>query len=145
MKQNLTCFKCYNNTATLTYEENRIYKVSCPCGCEYEFEHSSMKCAEEYHYKMLELYGEIDRAKHLQQENEQLKKLLQLAMEDMKNIADTIANSHELLADGEDEIRSLCLGRCDVCNENCHNNDDSDNGCYFVWQHADKLKGVIEI
>lgn len=73
MIQKLPCFKCHSDTATLTYEENRIYKVVCPCGCEYDFEHSSMKCAEEYHFTMIELHGEIDRAKALQEENERLK------------------------------------------------------------------------
>lgn len=68
MIEKITCFKCWNHTATLTYEENRIYKVSCSCGCSYEFEHSSMKAAHEYHNKMLELYGEIDRNAKLKTE-----------------------------------------------------------------------------
>lgn len=69
----MTCFKCWSGTATLTYEESRIYKVSCKCGCEYTFEHCSMKAAQEYHNKMLELHGEIDRNAKLKAENERLK------------------------------------------------------------------------
>lgn len=59
--KNLTCFKCHNDTARLTYEEERTYKVSCPCGCEYTFQHCSMDDAEAYHLRMVELYGEIDK------------------------------------------------------------------------------------
>lgn len=76
MIQNLPCFKCHENTAILTYEETQIYQVSCHCGCNYEFEHSSMECAEEYHCKMVKLYREIDRADRLRQENEQLREQL---------------------------------------------------------------------
>lgn len=61
----LPCIKCFNDTAFITYEENRIYKVACKCGHEYSFEHSSMKCAIDYHYKMWELYSEIDKNKAL--------------------------------------------------------------------------------
>lgn len=125
MMQNLTCFKCHNDTATLTYEENRIYKVRCSCGCEYEFEHSSMKCAEEYHYKMIELYREIDHAKQLQQENEQLKELLRLAVADMKTCVDDTG--------------------CEICgNKTCEGFDDCKYN--FAWQHAGSLKELgIEI
>lgn len=130
MKQNLTCFKCHGDTVTLTYEENRIYKVSCPCGCSYEFEHSSMKYAEEYHYKMLELYGEIDRADRLKQENTRLRELLWLAVEDMKDMAST----------GE--------GLCDTCTLRARLCATPLRGfCnQRKWQHADKLQELgIEI
>lgn len=76
MTEKLTCFKCWNQTATLTYEENRIYKVSCQCGHIYEFEHSSWKCAEEYHNLMLELYT-------LKAENEQLKNIRDILLQDI--------------------------------------------------------------
>lgn len=69
----VTCFKCWGDTALLTYEENRIYKVSCPCGCSYTFEHSSMRAAEEYHCKMIELYAEIDKNSKLREEIAALK------------------------------------------------------------------------
>lgn len=80
MNSILTCFKCWKNTAVLTYEENRIYKVSCSCGCEYDFEHSSYTCAEMYHYKMLELYAEIDK-------NDKLKNKFNALMKDFKDYA----------------------------------------------------------
>lgn len=57
----VTCFKCWADTAQLTYEENRLYKVSCSCGYEYTFNHCSLNDALLYHCKMLELYEEIDK------------------------------------------------------------------------------------
>jgi len=71
--KNLRCFKCHGDSATLTYEENRIYKVSCQCGCEYTFEHSSQSAAHEYHNKMVELYAEIDGNATLKAENADLR------------------------------------------------------------------------
>ncbi len=65
MKLLLTCFKCHQETAVLTYEENRTYSVHCPCGCEYTFEHCSMDAAEHYHNREVELHGEIDRNREL--------------------------------------------------------------------------------
>lgn len=68
MSDTSTCFNCHSDIAKITYEENRVYKVSCICGCEYTFNHCSMYDAIQYHYKMVELYGEIDRNKVLQAE-----------------------------------------------------------------------------
>lgn len=70
MIDNLPCFKCHKDIARITYQENRVYRVACICGCNYEFNHCSMDDAIQYHYKMWELYGEIDRAKAMQLENE---------------------------------------------------------------------------
>lgn len=83
MIEKLTCFKCWNHDAVLTYEENRIYKVSCQCGCSYDFEHSSMAAAHQYHHKMLELYGEIDKNEKLRLEYDRL--TVELEAERAKN------------------------------------------------------------
>lgn len=139
MEQNLTCFKCHENTAILTYEENRIYQVSCPCGCEYTFEHSSMKWAEEYHLKMLELYGEIDRADRLKRENDQLRELVQLAAGDIPRRCHTCLNFG---LNSSNEKFCPLMGRVNPQ----YGGTDAWDKCVWQWQHADKLQEMgIEV
>lgn len=73
------CIKCGKDTARFTYEENRVYKVSCECGHSYEFNHCSFDDALKYHHKMVILHREIDRNEQLQVERDK-------AIEDLKEI-----------------------------------------------------------
>lgn len=108
MINGLTCFKCWQSTAILTYEENKIYKVSCECGCSYDFEHSSMKCAVDYHNKMLELYGEIDKNLFLKAE-----------IQSMKSELERVRAERNAL----EELLKMSVGAC----EHCKFSDDDGN------------------
>lgn len=129
MNDKLTCFKCWQDKAKLTYEENRLYKVSCECGCSYEFEHSSFKQAELYHYNMLELYGEIDTSKRLKAENAQLKAKLDKAIEDMNAVL---------------ELAERCVEPCEYCDsyKKCHiqHRCETENYGRFKWRGLEGLK-----
>ena len=111
MVRAIRCFKCHEETAVLTYEENRIYKVCCPCGCEYTFEHSSQKAAHDYHLKMVELYAEIDRNAALTAENASLRAQLSASQERERAMLSDMA--HEM------ECGACCHVRVDVCDEPC--------------------------
>lgn len=78
-----------------------------------------------------------EQIKELLAENERLTAQLtasqrrhKAAVEDMKHIANEIEKCHYKLEDGEDEVSSLNLGRCDVCTKICH----EDKPCKFEWR-----------
>jgi hypothetical protein len=56
------------------------------------------------------------------------------AVEDMKHIANKIEKCHYKLGDGEEDVSSLHLGRCDVCTKICH----EDKPCKFEWRGPQK-------
>lgn len=52
------------------------------------------------------------------------------AVEDMNCIAIKISQCTDLLSGGEDRVRDLKLGRCDVCKGICRENET----CKFEWR-----------
>lgn len=117
VKMIVDCFRCGRDSAVLTYEENRMYKVSCPCGCKYTFEHSSMRAASEYHCKMIELHAEIDKNSRLREQIKQISAERDAAISDMQ------------LSEAKQSFCPICKHKygstgCPISNK----------GCEFQWR-----------
>lgn len=79
--------------------------------------------------------GQSDELDHLQQENEQLKELLRLALQDLKIAADDNGGCYGCTYLDENEKCTSVQGKI-MCD--CRTNN------MWQWQHADKLKGLIK-
>ena len=76
----------------------------------------------------------VDLIESLQAQLTESQRRQKAAVEDMKHIANKIEKCHYKLGDGEDEVSSLHLGRCDVCTKICH----EDKPCKFEWRGPQK-------
>lgn len=79
--------------------------------------------------------GQSDELDRLQQENEQLKELLRLALQDLKIAADDNGGCYGCTYLDENEKCTSVQGKI-MCD--CRTNN------MWQWQHADKLKGLIK-
>lgn len=95
------------------------------------------------HDELIRFDISVEAVKNLQKENAELKRLLKLAVEDMRFLADSIRNQ-------EDECS--CCGLCAYegdfstgeSGDYFHECPGFESDECFLWKHADEVKGLIE-